>query len=126
MKISDLKNRPANLEVRRLAKIRARELDIMANKFAQDLNALVHKLVRTELLAHLPQALSDPTELAPCLERMRRLAHDAVRLVRRLSKPCVRRLSGKNPTCSDTRCSIPVSRWKVVSFKRNVKRLKGD
>jgi hypothetical protein len=118
MKMTHSRRALANLETCRQSPIRARALGVRADEFAQDLNALVRVLVCTELLARLPQSLNEPATLALCLDRMRRLAGDAVRLVQQLSKSGILCQSPKSPVRKDDRQVIPVSGWKVVAFKK--------
>jgi hypothetical protein len=126
MKMSRPDHESANLEIWRQAQIRNHALEIMASKFARDLNALMCIMVHTELLARLPQNLNDPAKLAPHLDRMGRLANNAVRLVRRLRKSCVLCPSEKNSARSDRSRSIPISAWRDAKFKVNVRRLESQ
>jgi hypothetical protein len=121
MKILQPHHQPAKLDIRRPEQIRAHPFDSMANKFARDLDALVRTLVHTGLLARLPQSLSEPAMLAPCLDRMRRLVSDAVWLVGQLNETGVRCQPAKNTVRSDNSRSIPVSPWKAATFKVNVR-----
>lgn len=126
MKMSHACHQTANFNVRRQEQIRRSALGIRASKFTRDLNALVRALVHTELLARRPQALGDPARLSPCLDRMRRLASDAVWLVHELSESGVCCPPATNPVRRDNSRSIPVSRWKVVAFKKDVRRFKSQ
>ena len=87
MNTSHPKDTLASLESQRQTQIRTRGWELTAHRFSQDLSALIRSLVHTEVLTRLPQDLAEPRKLVPHLDKMRRLACDAVHLVRQLRKP---------------------------------------
>ena len=126
MNTSHPKDTLASLESQRQTQIRTRGWELTAHRFSQDLSALIRSLVHTEVLTRLPQDLAEPRKLVPHLDKMRRLACDAVHLVRQLRKHCRPFQSAKNTVRRGRRHSIPVSRWQADTTKINVRRLESS